>query len=62
MSLANPTKENCHDAREPEDLCDEEGGVGHEDEEGGLQCGEVADVSKLGQKGCGATYKLNKDW
>ena len=48
MGLANSAKENCHDACEAEDLGDEEGGVGHEDEEGGLQCGEVADVSKLG--------------
>ena len=48
MSLANSAKENCHDACEAEDLCDEEGGVGHEHEEGGLQRREVPDVSKLG--------------
>ncbi len=48
MSLTNSTKEDSDNACEAKDLCNEEGGVGHEDKEGGLQGWKVSDVSELG--------------
>ena len=50
VCLTNAAEQDCHDARQTEYLGDQEGGVGHEDEEGGFEQRKIPDMRKLCQQ------------
>ena len=46
-----------NNASEPKDFCEQEGGIGHEDEEGALEERVLPDVGELSQQGCDAAHQ-----